>query len=123
MSMSSQQPLKTTPPPSPGRRFGSAVPTNTTPAQESTVTMHNGGGRHFDLQAHRGGRGLVVESTLAGFANALELGVSTLELDVQITRDRHVVVSHDRQVSATICQDTGPALPNDPIYPYVGKYI
>lgn len=79
--------------------------------------------QHFDLQAHRGGSGLVVESTLAGFANALELGVSTLELDVQITSDRHVVVSHDRQISETVCRDTGPAFPGDPAYPYVGKYI
>ena len=41
----------------------------------------------FDLQAHRGGLGLATESTLAAFANALELGVSTLELDIQITED------------------------------------
>ena len=44
--------------------------------------------RRFDLQAHRGGLGLVTESTLEAFANALELGVSTLELDVQITEDQ-----------------------------------
>jgi glycerophosphoryl diester phosphodiesterase len=36
----------------------------------------------FDIQAHRGGLGLVTESTLQAFANALELGVSTLELTV-----------------------------------------
>ena len=53
-----------------------------------------------DVQAHRGGLGLVVESTLAAFANALELGVTTLELDVQITEDGQAVVTHDRQVSA-----------------------
>ena len=52
----------------------------------------------FDLQAHRGGLGLVTESTLEAFANALELGVTTLELDVQITEDQHAVVTHDRQV-------------------------
>ena len=79
--------------------------------------------RDFDLQAHRGGLGLIVESTLPAFANALELGVSTLELDVQITEDGYAVVTHDRQVSAAKCLDTGPAFKHDPEYPYVGKYI
>jgi glycerophosphoryl diester phosphodiesterase len=49
----------------------------------------------FDLQGHRGARGLRPENTLAGFAFALELGVSTLELDCAVTRDGVVVVSHD----------------------------
>jgi len=79
--------------------------------------------RRFDLQAHRGGLGLVVESTLASFANALELGVSTLELDVQITRDGEAVVTHDRRISSAKCRDTGPAFPGDPQHPYVGKFI
>ncbi|QFG22329.1 glycerophosphodiester phosphodiesterase family protein [Actinomadura sp. WMMB 499] len=80
-------------------------------------------GERFDLQAHRGGLGLVAESTTAAFANALRLGVSTLELDVQITQDRHAVVTHDRRVSGSKCEDTGPAFPGDPEYPYVGKYV
>ncbi|GAA3977051.1 glycerophosphodiester phosphodiesterase family protein [Actinomadura viridis] len=79
--------------------------------------------RAFDLQAHRGGLGLVVESTLPAFANALELGVSTLELDVQITEDGEAVVTHDRRISGRKCQDTGQAVADDPEYPYVGKYI
>ncbi|MGC0328542.1 glycerophosphoryl diester phosphodiesterase [Streptomyces sp. SAI-170] len=78
---------------------------------------------HFDLQAHRGGIGMTTESSLEGFAKALRLGVSTLELDTQITRDRRVVVTHDRQVSAAKCRDTAPVVPGDPLYPYVGKYI
>ena len=49
----------------------------------------------FDLQGHRGARGLAPENTLAGFARALGLGVSTLELDLAVTRDGVVVVSHD----------------------------
>ncbi|MDR6317418.1 glycerophosphoryl diester phosphodiesterase [Actinoplanes couchii] len=65
----------------------------------------------------------MVESTLPAFANALELGVSTLELDVQITEDGRAVVTHDRRVSGTKCTDTGPATPGDPEFPYVGKYI
>lgn len=81
------------------------------------------GPKDFDLQAHRGGMGLTVESTIASFSKALELGVSTLELDVQITEDHHAVVTHDRKISSGNCQDTGPAFPGDPEYPYVGKYI
>jgi glycerophosphoryl diester phosphodiesterase len=80
-------------------------------------------GKGFDVQAHRGGLGLVVESTVPAFANALELGVSTLELDVQITEDGHAVVTHDRRISDRKCQDTAPAVAGDPEYPYVGKYI
>lgn len=49
----------------------------------------------FDLQAHRGGAGLHPENTLEAFGGALTLGVSTLELDVHLTREDDVVVSHD----------------------------
>lgn len=79
--------------------------------------------REFDLQAHRGGIALTVENTLPAFANALELGVSTLELDVQITEDRRAVVTHDRRISGTKCQDTAPARQGDTEYPYVGDYV
>ncbi|KNX39584.1 glycerophosphodiester phosphodiesterase [Luteipulveratus halotolerans] len=78
---------------------------------------------HFDLQAHRGGIGMTTEETPEGFAKALRLGVTTLELDTQVTKDRKVVVTHDRQVSGTKCQDTAPVTPGDPQFPYVGKYI
>lgn len=81
------------------------------------------GQRGFDLEAHRGGIGLTVESTIASFSRALELGVSTLELDVQITEDHQAVVTHDRQISGAKCRDTKPAASGDPEYPYVGKYI
>ncbi|MDJ0947119.1 MAG: glycerophosphodiester phosphodiesterase [Kiloniellales bacterium] len=53
----------------------------------------------FELQAHRGGRGLMPENTLPAFARALSLGVTTLELDLAITRDGVVVVHHDRRLS------------------------
>jgi len=81
------------------------------------------GPRQFDLQAHRGGLGLVTESTLEAFANALRVGVTTLELDVQITEDGQAVVTHDRRVSATKCRDTAPAFPGDAEFPYVGDYV
>lgn len=79
--------------------------------------------RAFDLQAHRGGMGLTTESSLAGFARALELGVSTLELDVQITEDGAAVVTHDRRTNPQVCRDTAPASPGDPEFPYVGRYV
>ena len=49
----------------------------------------------FDLQGHRGARGLAPENTLAGFARALEIGVTTLETDLAVTRDGVLVLSHD----------------------------
>src|SRR4051812_32293486 len=59
----------------------------------------------FDLQAHRGGRGLAPENTLAAFRNALGLGVSTLELDTGVTRDGVVVVSHDPVLNPDLTRD------------------
>ena len=56
----------------------------------------------FDLQGHRGARGLAPENTLPAFARALELGVRTLELDTGITRDGVVVVSHNRALDPDI---------------------
>ena len=49
----------------------------------------------FDLQGHRGARGLMPENTLPGFQKALDLGVDTLECDLAITRDGVVVLHHD----------------------------
>lgn len=53
----------------------------------------------FDLQGHRGARGLAPENTLPAFAAALSLGVTTLEVDVGVTRDGIVVVAHDRMLN------------------------
>ncbi len=75
----------------------------------------------FDLEAHRGGRGLRPENTLASFGHALALGVTTLELDTGVTKDGVVVVSHERRLSSLECRDTEPAFPDDPQFPYVGS--
>lgn len=77
----------------------------------------------FDLQAHRGGRGETTEESLRAFAKALELGVSTLEFDIVITKDRQPLVWHDPAIEPTKCVDTAPAFPGDPQYPYVGKLV
>ena len=58
----------------------------------------------FDLQGHRGARGVAPENTLAGFAAALAAGVDTLELDVGVTRDGVVVVHHDRRLNPDIAR-------------------
>lgn len=50
----------------------------------------------FDIEAHRGGRALLPENSLPAFANALSMGVDTLELDVGVTADGEVIVSHER---------------------------
>jgi glycerophosphoryl diester phosphodiesterase len=72
----------------------------------------------LDIQGHRGARGLMPENTLAGFAKALSIGVTSLELDVGITRDRVVVVTHNPRLEPETTRDehgnwlagTGPAI-------------
>ena len=56
----------------------------------------------FDLQGHRGARGLAPENTLPAFAAALAIGVTTLEMDIAITRDGVLVVSHNPALNADI---------------------
>jgi glycerophosphoryl diester phosphodiesterase len=74
------------------------------------------GAAGFDLEAHRGGRGLRPENTLASFGNALRLGVTTLELDTGVTKDGIVVVSHERRISPLECG-------GDPANPAIGKLV
>jgi len=49
----------------------------------------------FDLQGNRGCRGLMPENTIPGFLHAIDLGVTTVQLDVVVSRDKKCVVSHD----------------------------
>ncbi len=72
----------------------------------------------LDIQGHRGARGLMPENTLPAFAKALEIGVTTLELDCAITKDGVVVVSHDPVLNPDIARgpdgqwlrESGPAI-------------
>lgn len=50
---------------------------------------------YIDVQAHRGGPGLLPENTIEAMKKALDLGVNTLELDLHVSKDGKVVVSHD----------------------------
>ena len=54
----------------------------------------------FDLEGHRGCRGLMPENTVPAFLKALDIGVNTLEMDVVISKDRQVVVSHEPYFNA-----------------------
>jgi glycerophosphoryl diester phosphodiesterase len=58
----------------------------------------------LDIEAHRGGRALRPENTLPAFANALSMGVDTLELDMGITKDGVVVVSHGRGLNPDLAR-------------------
>ncbi|WP_433685660.1 glycerophosphodiester phosphodiesterase [Nocardia sp. CA-119907] len=89
----------------------------------TTQTTEHGTPTAIDLQAHRGGRGLTIEESLDGFAKALRLGVTTLELDIVLTADKTPLIWHDPVLLAEKCTDTAPAFPDDPQFPYVGKVI
>lgn len=58
----------------------------------------------LDVQGHRGCRGHYPENSIEGFLAALEMGVTTLELDVVISKDRQVVISHEPWLNPDICQ-------------------
>lgn len=72
----------------------------------------------FDLQGHRGARGLAPENTIEAFRTALRIGVTTLELDLAVTKDGILVVSHDsvlnpdhtRGPDGTFLEAPGPAI-------------
>jgi len=59
----------------------------------------------FDVQGHRGARGLKPENTIEAFITALDLGVTTIEMDLAVTKDKQLVVSHEPWMSAEICTD------------------
>src|SRR5579885_3487844 len=59
----------------------------------------------FDVQGHRGARGLMPENTVPAFLAALDSGVTTLEMDLTITKDKQVVVSHDHWMNSDFCLD------------------
>jgi glycerophosphoryl diester phosphodiesterase len=61
--------------------------------------------QNIDLQGHRGARGLWPENTVPGFLNAIDLGVNTLEMDLAVTADGQLVVSHEPYLSSEICLD------------------
>lgn len=69
------------------------------------VAALSAGAGAFDLQGHRGTRGLAPENTLAAFERALEIGVTTLETDVHLSADGLLVLSHDPRINADLARD------------------
>ena len=70
--------------------------------------------KQIDIQGHRGCRGLLPENSLPAFEKAIELGVHTLELDIVISKDHQVVVSHEPYLNPAICvASNGDILPNN----------
>ncbi len=68
--------------------------------------MKNKENLEIDIQGHRGCRGLMPENSIPAFLLALELGVNTLELDVVVSKDKQVIVSHEPYFSHEISLDT-----------------
>jgi glycerophosphoryl diester phosphodiesterase len=79
----------------------------------------NGEVMAFDIEAHRGGRALMPENTLASFANALSMGVDTLELDIGVTSDGVLVVSHERGLNPDLARGPDGAYIAAPGIPFV----
>jgi len=73
----------------------------------------------FDIEAHRGGRALLPENTLPAFANALSMGVDTLELDIGVTRDGAIVVSHERGLNPDLARNPDGVYVAAPGIPFV----
>ncbi|MEZ4719050.1 MAG: glycerophosphodiester phosphodiesterase family protein [Caldilineaceae bacterium] len=70
----------------------------------------------FDVEGHRGARRLAPENTLPAFETALDLGVTTLELDLHLSADGELVIWHDDTVPAEKCRlDPMAATPFRPI--------
>jgi glycerophosphoryl diester phosphodiesterase len=68
----------------------------------------------FEIEGHRGARGLLPENTIPSFKKALEYGVKTIELDVVVSRDNKLVVSHEPWFSSVISLDPrGNPIPAD----------
>ncbi len=59
----------------------------------------------FDVQGHRGARGLMPENSIPAFMVALDSGVTTIEMDLAITKDKQVIVSHDAWMHSDFCLD------------------
>jgi glycerophosphoryl diester phosphodiesterase len=81
--------------------------------------LMNGQAMAFDIEAHRGGRALFPENTLPSFANALSMGVDTLELDVGVTRDGALVVSHERGLNPDLARGADGVYVAPPGIPFV----
>lgn len=63
---------------------------------------------NVEIQGHRGARGNYPENTLSAFRYAIENDVQTLELDLQMTKDKEIIIYHNKQIDTSICD--GPSV-------------
>jgi glycerophosphoryl diester phosphodiesterase len=72
--------------------------------------------KNVDIQGHRGARGLAPENSIPAFILATSLGVNTLEMDLVVSKDGQLVVSHEPYFSPDFCQHKdGSAIPEDSV--------
>lgn len=71
----------------------------------AALLFNAGASSAFDLQGHRGARGLAPENTLAAFRAALAIGVSTIETDLAMTKDGVLVLAHDPRLNPALARD------------------
>lgn len=60
-----------------------------------TISITSFSQKKFDVQGHRGARGIMPENTIPGMIKALDLGATTLEMDIVISKDKQAVVSQE----------------------------
>ena len=68
----------------------------------------------IEIQGHRGARGLAPENTLPAFAAALTHGVDNLEIDLQITKDGHLIIGHDPALKSYVARGPDGKWVSDP---------
>ncbi len=59
---------------------------------------------NIDWQGHRGCRGILPENSIPAFIHAIDLGVNTLEMDVCVSKDKKIIITHEPWLSSTICE-------------------
>ena len=59
--------------------------------------------KKIKIQGHRGARGMLPENTLAAFKYAIENKIDVLELDLQMTKDKEIIIYHDKNINTDIC--------------------
>ncbi|KAA5549305.1 glycerophosphodiester phosphodiesterase [Adhaeribacter rhizoryzae] len=64
-----------------------------------STSKHQASWPQFSTEGHRGARGLMPENTIPAMRKAIDLGVTTLEMDAHITRDKEVVLAHDAHIN------------------------
>jgi len=79
---------------------------NTTQKETKQTTQQTPEQYSFDLEGHRGARGLEPENTIPAFKKAMDIGVNTIELDLAVTKDSQLIVSHEPYMNYHTCLDS-----------------